>query len=230
MSTHITDQVGPTVEGNYLMEVCNEVLNEPRFSTELNSSRFFCSAATSLLEHEASRRFSDKLERHLNGLFENTLNLLRLWPKFNKFAVGDTLKLEWKEFCDQVDVEMNPLFYQYITEEIFKKMLRAKLKTTSAQEGADSSKVEHGLTFKEQNTINYIGGYIVKQLHTKVVTKKDYVDTLLLIQSDLPTGLECAKWTETVDRGGLTHINEMFHHCLLAIEKLCRDVLDGDYS
>ena len=75
-------------------------------------------------------------------------------------------------------------------------MLREKVKT-SAQEEAGSSKVEYGLNFEEQNTINYIGGYIVKQLHTKVVTKKDYVQTLLLLLSDLPTGLECAKWTET---------------------------------
>ena len=84
---------------------------------------------------------------------------------------------------------MNPLFYQYITEEVFKKMLREKVKT-GAQEEAGSSKVEYELTFEEQNTINYTG---VKQLHTKVVTKEDYVQTLLLLQLDLATGLECTK-------------------------------------
>ena len=127
-----------------------------------------------------------------------------LWPAFNKFAVRDTLKLEWKKYCEQVDVEVNPLFHQYITEEIFKKKLRAKVKT----EDGISSKPDHQLTFEEMNTINYIGRYIIKKLHDKVITKKAFVDTLLLLQSDHPTGLDCAKWIEAVDCGGLTHIND----------------------
>ena len=41
------------VEANYFIEVCKEILNEPRFSDEeQKSSCFFCSAATCLLEHE----------------------------------------------------------------------------------------------------------------------------------------------------------------------------------
>ena len=74
----------------------------------------------------------------------------------------------------------------------------------------------------QKNAINYIGGYIIKQPHNKVVTRKNLVDTLQILQSDLhvPTGLESAKWTETVDRGGLTHINEMFYLCLIAVEEV----------
>ena len=69
-SARVTGQVGAAVKANYLMEVCKEVLNDPRFSIELESSCFFHTAA-SLLEHEASKRFSDKLESHLNGLFKS---------------------------------------------------------------------------------------------------------------------------------------------------------------
>jgi len=77
------------------------------------------------------------------------------------------------------------------------------------------------------NTINYIGGYIFNQLHSKVITKKVNVDALLLLQSDLPTGLEFAKWTEVVDRGGFTHINEMYYNWLLAVETICQE-FDAD--
>ena len=225
----VADEVGTRVEVNYFTEVCNEVLSEPRYSDQkVESYRFFHSAATRLLEHEASRTFSHKLVHLLEKIFATTLNLSILWPAFHKLAVGDTLKLEWKKLLEQVGVEVNPLFYQFITEEVFKKMLRAKVNTKT--KCADSSNPEHQLTFEEMNTINYIGGYIIKQLHTKVVTKKEYVDTLLLLQSDLPTGLESAQWTEAVDRGGLTHISEMFYNCLIAIEKICRNVFDGDSS
>ena len=51
-----------------------------------------------------------------------------------------------------------------------------------------------------------------------------------MLQSDLPTGLECAKWTEAIVRGGLTHINEMFYNCLVAVEKICQKEFDGDSS
>ena len=78
------------VEANYFIEVCKEILNEPRFSDEeKKSSCFFHSAATRLLEHETQNRtFSNKLEHHLEELFTTTLNLSRLWPAFHKFAVG----------------------------------------------------------------------------------------------------------------------------------------------
>jgi len=158
-------------------------------------------------------------------VFTTNLNLSRLWPAFHKFTTGNTVKLEWKRYCD---VELNPLIYRYIIEEIFKKMLRAKVTVISTQE--NSNKPVYELTFEEMNTINYIGGYIIKQLHSKVIIKKAYVDALLLLQSDLPTGLECAKRTEAVDCGGLIHINKMFYNCLLAVEKICQKELKGDTS
>jgi len=88
------------VKASYFTEVCNEVLKDPRFSCEkLESSTLFRSASTLLLAPEqevTTRTFSIKLERRLEELFTGTLNLSKLWPAFNKLAVGDTLKLEWK--------------------------------------------------------------------------------------------------------------------------------------
>ena len=108
------------MEANYFIEVCKEVLGEPRFSDEdLESFIFFRSAAKRFLEHEVNKAFSNKLEHLLEELFTTTLNLSRLWAAFGEFAVGDALKLEFKRYCDKVGVEMNLLFYHYITEEIF---------------------------------------------------------------------------------------------------------------
>ena len=68
------------MEANYFTEVSKEVLNIPRFSSkELESYRFFCSAATQLFQHEASRMFSNKLESLLEELFSTTLNIGKLW-------------------------------------------------------------------------------------------------------------------------------------------------------
>ena len=71
---------------------------------------------------------------------------------------------------------------------------------------------------------------VARQLLKKMITEKEHVDALLSLQYDLPTGLEQAKWTESVDRGGLIHITEMFFHCLHSIEMVCRSVLDKECS
>jgi len=60
----------------------------------------------------------------------------------------------------------------YITEEVFKKMLQTKVKAASNMDAlGEATNVHDGeLFFEEKNPINYIGGYIIKQLHSKVVT------------------------------------------------------------
>ena len=80
------------------------------------------------------------------------------------------------------------------------------------------------LTFEEKNALHYIGGYLIRQLLSKLITKKTHVDALLLLQSDIPTGSH-AKWTELVDHGGLIRITEMFYQCLYSLEIVYRTVV-----
>jgi len=106
----------------------------------LNTGKFkflsFCSNTFRRTQScEASSTFSNKLIRLVKELFTSTidLNLSRLWPAFHKFTVGDSVMLEWKRYCELVDVELNRLFYQNVTEVVFKKM-REKITVSSAQE------------------------------------------------------------------------------------------------
>ena len=134
-----------------------------------------------------------------------------------------------EEFCDKVALEANPLFYHYITEEVFKKLLLTKLDSVPALQRDNTSGTNGAeiieLTFEEKNALHYIGGYLIKQLLNKLITKNTHVDALLLLQSDIPTGSEHAKRTELVDHGGLIHITEMFYQCLYSLEIVCRTVL-----
>ena len=208
-------------------------MQRTRFATDLklDSSRCFCTAATKIQQEELTKKFSLDLQQKLEPLFK-TMKLSKLWPAYHKFSVGDQLEKDWKAFCGSIGLEVNPLFWQYVTEEIFKKMLHIKLQSLRqpSNSGSKDTETVSELTFEERSAINYIGGYIVKQLHSKLVTKKSYVDALLLLQSDGPTGLESAQWTEAIDRGGLVHITDMFYQCLVAIEQVCKSFLGGDVS
>ena len=197
----------------YLIEVCEEVLGSSRFSAESANGKFFRESAEKIVSQNG-----------MEDLFGQKFKLSILWSSFQKYSISEKLQ---KTFCDALSLEIKPLFWQYVTEEIFKKLLQARVKAASTTDTLDIDVHDEELSFEEKNAINYIGGYIIKQLHTRVVTRKNFVDALQLLQSDLPTGLESAQWTETVDRGGLTHINEMFYLCLVAIEKVYKSCICG---
>ena len=150
----------PEVANCYLLEVCTQVLQGPRFSSDLDSSCFFRTAATKVIQQEGmAKRFLFKLQQKLEVLFGNSINLSKLWPAFNKFSISDQLEKDWKEFCISIELETNPLFWQYVTEEIFKKMLHTKLQSLQQSSSATSQDSRHSTetlepTFEERNATN----------------------------------------------------------------------------
>jgi len=42
--------------------------------------------------------------------------------------ISDKPQKEWKAFCDAVGLEMKPLLWHFVTKEVFKKILQAKVK------------------------------------------------------------------------------------------------------
>ena len=66
-----------------------------------------------------------------------------------------------EDICDALSLEIKPLFWQYITEEIFKKLLQARVKAASTTDTLDIDVHDEELSFEEKNAINYIGGKAV---------------------------------------------------------------------
>ena len=100
-----------------------------------------------------AERFSNNLQSHMEKLFEKTLKLSKLWPAFQKYLLSDELQKKWKAFCDTLSLEMKSLFWQYITEEVFKRMLRAKVKAagqSSSSGEAEDDVQDVVLTFEER--------------------------------------------------------------------------------
>ena len=217
-------------ETDLVGKVCEEILTNQRFQLPLRSSEMFHGNAAKLLQNGTElKQFSRSLELYLSKPLKSGLNLAKIWSAFHTISMGEELNKTWKNFCDKVALEANPLFYQYITEEVFKKLLLTKLDSVHAPQsdntlGNDGAEIVK-LTFEEENTLHYVGGYLIRQLLSKLIAKKTHVDALLLLQSDTPTGSQHAKWMELIDRGGLIHITEMFYQCLHSIEIVCRTVL-----
>ena len=82
----------------------------------------------------------------------------------------------------------------------------------------------------EENTVRYIGGYVVRQVKEKLKKPKDDESLIILnnmIQSEkLTSSSSSEQWIETVDRGGLVRITDTAYQCFYAIEYALRRHFD----
>jgi len=143
----------------YLLEVC---MQGPRCSSDLNSSCFFCTAAMKVIQQATLTKISLKLWQKLEALFGSSINLSKLWPAYNVFSISDQLEKDWKEFCGNIELEANPLFSKYVTEEE-NAAYKASIFTAIFKCNFQRQYRNCGTDFEERNAINYIGGYVIRQ-------------------------------------------------------------------
>ena len=74
------------------------------------------------------------------------------------------------------------------------------------------------LTFEEENTVYYTGGFVIRQLkeHEADAELIHGLNHLQLQEAD--DQCEAAVWTNTINRGGLIHISKEAQQTFVAIE------------
>ena len=69
-------------------------------------------------------------------------------------------------------------------------------------------------SYEEQNALRYVAGYIIRKVQQKLETsthpRKDEMVLLLMecAGDELSANFGMETWTNTIDRGGLWHIND----------------------
>ena len=133
----------------------------------------------------------------------------KVWDAFHRERCSDKYKQLWSGFllesirCSDI----NPIFYQSITDSIFKVMLRQKLPIKER----DHHEVQKELlSYEEKNVIRFIGGYILRPLKKKMERslqplKKELLLSLSdLLEDDTAIYDESCDWLDIKDKGGLT--------------------------
>ena len=121
-----------------------------------------------------------------------------------------------------------PILYQYLTDLIFRSLVRDKFDIGLQEPLADTQE----MSYDEANVLMYAAGYVVR--HTSKIKKKNLHSGKELLSSaqqllkvsqqatnrdDPGTAKE---WTELVDRGGLWHVRETTFHVFCALEEETR--------
>ncbi len=88
-----------------------------------------------------------------------------MWHKYTTCECPQAL---WKAFVsDSVGVDMHPMFYQYITDQIFETVLKVTFKASSKQ----ALDVE-AVSYEEANALRYVVGYICHKVQKNIEASK----------------------------------------------------------
>ena len=77
----------------------------------------------------------------------------------------------WEEFLENCNVDKEPMIYQHITDETFTKLVEQSVKITVSEQNEEQNDKEPSLTYEEENTVSYVGGYVIHALMQKKVSQ-----------------------------------------------------------
>ena len=152
-----------------------------------------------------------------------------LWPKLHFLQGSDYFKQKWTTYLFSINANPEASFFQHLTRFIFGDLLKKKF---AVNETADTGPSDEPLTFEEENSIYYGGGYVVRQLkaHEADAELIHGLDHLQFKEQDYQC--EAAVWTNTINRSGLIRISKEAQQAFVAIENaICRHlVLDKAHT
>ena len=174
--------------------------------------------------------FSDELVAKLEEVFVGTVKPTgsiidrdKLWKRFFILRSSVDYRNKWEDFLQLISGESSSsaLFYQRITEIIFRSLIKSHFQISS--EGTTIATIND----HEKNALRYAAGYVCRHLKSKIENSSHALKEELVLC--LMTMVKCKgstedigmaeEWTELLDRGGLWRIKETTFHFFCALEE-----------
>ena len=136
-----------------------------------------------------------------------------MWSNYHKLICSSSFRDNWIGVLGQ----SCPTLSQFLSRKMFDDLVLLLLPLSSKE---TTTAIQPELTASEENALRYAAGYVVHAVQNKVKKRKDPMrEAMLYGLSDMSQsdGIcdSSETWLNTVDRGGLTHINhttfKMFH-------------------
>ena len=157
----------------------------------------------------------------------------KLWGLYHQKRTSKDFNNCWHQFLESLIKvgKAHPAFYQYITQELFTKIIEEAFPvtpSTSACTASVRSKRYDGrsLNYVEQNAVRYVAGYTCRKLHDTIQSSTNPNKNAMILclsemtgdDSDVNLGSE--DWTNTLDRGGLWLVNDQTFTFFAIMEEL----------
>ena len=146
----------------------------------------------------------------------------RMWEKFYHTRTSTEFKELWIRLMQlSIGNSASLIFYQYITDVLFKTMIKCHfLVNPVACQAHDVSPLD----YQESNALRYAAGYVPRAIQKCLKRgthplKEELVLCLVELCEDDSTDVDAsADWTKAISRGGIKPVNNKTYHFFHAVE------------
>lgn len=110
----------------------------------------------------------------------------KMWGMHHSIHSSDDFRTTWERFLhESPGCEACPIFYQYVTDKVFKKLTFTHFPVTESEHHTD--KTMDNLTYEEANALRYTAGYVCRSLRKKIAGSDELKLCLeeLLVDNDV---------------------------------------------
>ena len=167
-----------------------------------------------------------------NRRISHSTHLERVWGSYHQERCSVTHRKNWCQFLELSLHYTNdcPIFYQYITDFIFKKAMKEEYFHIDSIADQQPSETQ-SLSYDEKNCLRYVAGSLFRAVKKKVARSALPIkEEMLLCMTELleeeGAGLnddESNDWIRLVDRGGLSHVSNTMFELLSAMEIVIKE-------
>ncbi len=195
---------------------------------------------------QALTAFSTKLVTQLESAFTSTATKFqarkeKMWGNYHTIRASDKFSSGWKQFLQESPgCEACPIFYQYITDKIFKRLIEIRYPVAS-ESGHHTSTASDTLLYGEANALRYAAGYVCRAVRKSIMSKggtsrKELLLCLDELLDDEEGGEDdsccpgTSDWTELINRGGLLRVTDEAFTVFHAVEQVVRQHFRKDQA
>lgn len=229
----MTDRVINLDQVNTFLKGIKAVLSDDGFRVQSPSAMGAIEGAHTLLDWSRNPSNKDNLILFVSELFSLMKTCIparkfsyahcieRIMGEFHQKRCSPEFKKLWFQLLEKVKLKSDPIFYQYVTDFIFKSIIKEKFPVIEDNQ----HEVEEVIGYEEQNVIRYMAGYVLRSLQKKLnrslhPLKKELLFCLidLLEESEEKEEDETMDWVNMINRGGLIIVSSVTFMLFLSME------------
>ena len=131
----------------------------------------------------------------------------KMWGNYHSVPASCSYRERWIKLLQQIpECEACPIFYQFLTNHIFKNLIKQHFPVADEQ----SSNEELDLSCEEENALRYAAGYVCRAMKKKLGTNdSNMMECINDLTGDGEESLDPSReWIKLASRGGLLHIKD----------------------
>ena len=148
-----------------------------------------------------------------------------MWASYHHIRTTKMFVRCWEDFIMHFDAPKTPTFYQYVTDEVFKQMVKVEF---AKEPEEDCEMPTTSVNVMEENTLRYTAGYVLRKCKAKIEkSSNEHKDAMLVCIEELIGVKDVYRltelWTNTQDHGGLVHLTDEAYDFFYQMECVVRE-------